>query len=190
MRFRKQRVSPIILFESLTKPVPRVPFANYTANTTGHKDKVKQLLPFLRIGHGISNRPLSGSHDFSLAGSFLDTESTSLGRPRHPSGDGYAIVKEDYSGHSCSFPPLRYKKFSACRSWTRPEGRERAIPIHSALLVRDITLSTTLTVFHPLTRGKELQIDFVSRRKHALISRTAVVVSCVGLGCQEQHQRL
>ncbi|KAK7298443.1 hypothetical protein VNO77_46903 [Canavalia gladiata] len=85
MRFRKQRVSPIILFESLTKPVPRVPFANYTANATGHKDKVKQLLPFLRIGHGISNRPLSGSPDSGLAGSFLDTESTSLGRPRHPS---------------------------------------------------------------------------------------------------------
>ncbi|OIV89978.1 hypothetical protein TanjilG_00356 [Lupinus angustifolius] len=37
MRFRKQRVSPIILFESLTKPVPRVPFANYTANATGAK---------------------------------------------------------------------------------------------------------------------------------------------------------
>ncbi|KAF1889045.1 hypothetical protein Lal_00015590, partial [Lupinus albus] len=85
MRFRKQRVSPVILFESLTKPVPRVPFANYTANATGHKDKVKQLLPFLRIGHGISNRPLSESPNSGLAGSFLDTESTSLGRPRHPS---------------------------------------------------------------------------------------------------------
>lgn len=57
-------------------------------------------------------------------------------------GDGCAIVKEDSSGHSCSFPPLRYNKFSACRSWMRPEGSKRAIPIHSALLVRDITLST------------------------------------------------
>ena len=88
-----------------------------------------------------------------------------------------------------TFPPLRYNKFSACRSWMRPEGSKRAIPIHSALLVRDITLSTALTVFHPLTRGKELQIHFVRRRKHAL-SRTAAVVSCVGLGCQEQHRRL
>jgi hypothetical protein len=46
----------------------------------------------------------------------------------------------------------------------RPEGSKRAIPIHSALLVRDITLSTALTVFHPLTRGKELQIHFVPKK--------------------------
>lgn len=65
----------------------------------------------------------------------------------------------------------------------RPEGSKRAIPIHSALLVRDITLSTVLTVFHLLTRGKELQIHFVRRRKHAL-SRTAAVLSCVGLGAR------
>lgn len=33
----KERVSPIILFESLTKPLPRVPLANYTANATGNR---------------------------------------------------------------------------------------------------------------------------------------------------------
>ena len=64
----------------------------------------------------------------------------------------------------------------------RPEGSKRAIPIHSALLVRDITLSTALTVFHPLTRGKELSIW----RNHAL-SRTAAVVSCAGLGARSRR---
>jgi len=35
----------------------------------GHKEKVKQLILFLRIGHGTSNRPLSGSPDSGLVGS-------------------------------------------------------------------------------------------------------------------------
>lgn len=42
----KERVSPIILFESLTKPVPRVPFANYTANGTGNRFLLYLTTPY------------------------------------------------------------------------------------------------------------------------------------------------
>lgn len=42
-------------------------------------------IPFLRIGHGTPNRPLSGpSSSSGLGRSFLAIESTPLGTPRHP----------------------------------------------------------------------------------------------------------